>query len=153
MKPIQCMTVLTVAALVFASSFAITAEAMQAGGGARKQGNPSDRTDVSGALYSGMLGSQAIVLEVVQGGNTFEGRYFYKRIGKAIRLKGTRLPDGEFRVREYLGAKPSGAEWRLAASQDEASGFFCKCDARAVAAPGAKPPLSITMAGLGGGSL
>jgi hypothetical protein len=145
MKLIQSMTVLTVAVIILASSLTLTAEAIQAGGGARKEGNPSDRSDVSGALYSGTLGAQAIVLEITQGKDTFEGRYFYKRIGKAILLKGTRLPDGDFRVREYAGKKPSGAEWKLSTSKGEASGYFCKCDVRTPAAAGAKPPLSITM--------
>ncbi|MBZ5522459.1 MAG: hypothetical protein LAP21_09490 [Acidobacteriia bacterium] len=145
MKSIQRAGALPIVFVLLALSFATAAGAWQMGGGARKQGNPPDGSDVSGALYSGTLGSQRIVLEITQGNATFKGRYFYMRYGKAIPLKGTRLPDGEFRVREFPDGKPNGAEWLLSASQGEASGFFCKCDVRVPAAPGAKPPLSISM--------
>lgn len=94
-------------------------------------------------LYRGTLATQQIVLEVDDSGS---GRYFYSRIGKAIKLKGARLPDGAFRIREYGEKGPSGAEWKLTAGDGgQISGSFCKCDVRQAAAPGAKPPLPISM--------
>ncbi|HWZ44678.1 MAG TPA: hypothetical protein VNW97_14475 [Candidatus Saccharimonadales bacterium] len=143
MRFIRSTTVLAVIVLVFGC--ALPGAAWQLGGGARKQGNPPDGKEASG-LYIGTLGPQQVVLEIRQGGAAFAGRYFYSRIGKAIPLKGTRLPSGEFRAREMPGGKANGAEWLLATSGNDASGYFCKCDVRAPAAPGAKAPLSITMA-------
>ena len=138
---------LAAALIVFVFILVSAAGAWQLGMGARKQGNPPDGADVSGALYTGMLGPTKIVLHVIKGGDgdTFEGRYFYLKYRKAIPLKGTRLPDGEYRLQELPGGKPNGAEWLLSTRQEEASGYYCRCDVRKKAPRGVKPPLSIIM--------
>ncbi|MBZ5522458.1 MAG: hypothetical protein LAP21_09485 [Acidobacteriia bacterium] len=138
MKSLSRFCVLLV--LVAAGLIANAAQKLSAGGGAAVAAGGA-----LGGLYRGTLASQSIVLEVSQAGTNVEGRYFYSRIGKAIGLKGTRLPDGSFRLREIQGKKASGAEWRLTASGAQASGFFCKCDVRLPAAPGAKLRQKISM--------
>lgn len=99
-------------------------------------------------LYRGTLAHQRIVLEVQQVGDKIRGRYFYPRHGHAIRFAGMRLADGSFRLREYQGERPNGAEWRLKVSGDLAKGAFCRCDLRRRAEPGTvgQQPISLTLA-------
>jgi hypothetical protein len=90
-------------------------------------------------VYGGTLGKREVVLEIGaitdEAGNSYDGRYFYKRFGVAIPLKITPQSDGSLRLQEMQAAKPTGFEWRLAISGEEAKGEFCRCDIR-------KPPTS-----------
>ena len=89
-------------------------------------------------VYRGTLGKQGIVLEIhpfeSDAGDTYGGRYFYRRHGTAIPLKIEVVAGGKLRVLEYHDGAPTGAEWLLAVSGDKAAAEFCSCDVRNAAA-------------------
>ena len=112
---------------------------------------PAFAADVlSESVYGGTLGKREVVLEIGpvqdEAGNQYDGRYFYKRYGVAIPLKITRESDGNLRLQEIQGERPTGAEWRLAISGDGAKGEFCRCDIRKPASSARKrPPISLAL--------
>lgn len=110
----------------------------------------ADAPGVEG-VYRGTLGAQEIVLEIGPvegaGGETYDGRYFYRRHGVAIPLTIGRQSDGSLYLQEMPHGEPSGAEWRLTIAGDKAIGEFCKCDLSAPATP-AKPRAAIGLTAL-----
>lgn len=103
-------------------------------------------------VYRGTLGTQEIVLEIGSvegsGGETYDGRYFYRRHGVAIPLAIERQGDGSLYLKEIRDREPTGAEWRLSIAGDKATGEFCKCDVSEPTAS-AKPRAAISLTALG----
>lgn len=84
-------------------------------------------------VYRGTLGKQEIVLEIglappEEKDSEVIGRYFYRRHGVSIFLKGARAQDGSFLLTEGDDQKATSAHWSLKFQAEEANGNFCKCD-------------------------
>jgi hypothetical protein len=95
-------------------------------------------------VYRGTLGKQEIVLEIGADPEQPDlsrviGRYFYRRYGIGISLKGSSTKDGSFLLTEYHAWKNTGGQWKLKFQHDAATGSFCKCDL----AHAAKPPAEL----------
>jgi hypothetical protein len=94
-----------------------------------QQSTPHSSID---GVYRGTLGQQEIVVEIGTDPErpklSLIGRYFYRRHGIGISLKGARVQDGSYLLTEYHTWKNTGGQWKLNFQNGQATGSFCKCD-------------------------
>src|SRR4029077_8228046 len=103
---------------------------------------PSALCQAVNGVYRGTLGKQEVIAEIGTDPDQPEalmGRYFYRRHGIAISLKGARAQDGSFLPAEYHSWKNTGSQWKLRFQNGHATGTFCKCDLRDANASKALP--------------
>lgn len=99
-------------------------------------------------VYRGTLGQQEIVVEVGADPErpklSLIGRYFYRRHGIGISLKGARVQDGSYLLAEYHTGKNTEGQWKLNFQNGQATGTFCKCDlAHSSAGQGRQLPIEL----------